>query len=149
MKRNILSALILLIALSLSAQKSLEGLWVGTVTGGIHSETGYKFEMIIEVEGGTIKGKSYVHLGPDEVIEMELRGRMYQDRSIYMQDIEFVATEGKEILPQFYRKYQFAYSRSIWESSLEGYWQEIREDAFHPNRKRGRIILKKVGKDKA
>lgn len=149
MKTTVLTALLLIILVPLNAQKSLEGLWVGTVTTGIYASSGYKFEMIIEVEGKTIKGRSFVHLGPDEVVEMELRGRMYQDRSIYMEDIEFITTEGKSTVPSFFRKYQFAYDRSIWESSLEGYWQEIRADTFHPKRQRGRVLLKKVSNDKA
>lgn len=149
MKKNLLLLLFSLITVFAVAQKSLEGLWVGTITDGIHSETGYKFEMIIEIEGKTIKGRSFVHIGPNEIIEMELSGRMYEDRSIYMKDMEFIPTEGKEVPPPFNRKYQFAYDRSIWESTLEGYWQEVRGDSFNPKRQRGKIILKKVGNTKA
>lgn len=138
-----------LISLGAIAQKSLEGLWVGTITDGIGSTTGLKFEMIIEVNDKEIKGRSFVHIGPDEVIEMELKGQMYQDRSIYMRDIQFIPTAGKEIPAPFSRKYQFAYDRSIWESTLEGYWQEVRGDALNPKRQRGKIILKKVKNTKA
>lgn len=150
MKKNLpLLLLFSLIGFSATAQNGLEGLWVGTITNGIESTTGYKFEMIIEIKNKTIKGRSFVHIGPDEIIEMELSGRMYEDRSIYMHDIQFVPTAGKEITPPFNRKYQFAFDRSIWESTLEGYWQEVRGDAFNPQRQRGKIILKKVGNTKA
>ena len=149
MKKNLLLLLGILASSILFGQKSLEGLWVGTITDGINSSIGYKFEMIIEIEDNQIKGRSFVHIGPDEIVEMELKGKMYQDRSLYMKDIQFIATEGKEVLPPFNRKYQFAYDRSIWESSLEGFWQEVRGDTFNPNRQRGRIILKKVGNSKA
>lgn len=149
--KRILLPLVLFSLLSVFsfAQKSLEGVWVGTITDGIRSESGYKFEMIIEVKGKTIKGRSYVHIGPDEVIEMELSGKMYEDRSLYMKDIQFIPTAGKEVPPPFNRKYQFAYDRSIWESTLEGYWQEVRGDTFNPKRQRGRIILKKMSNTKA
>ncbi len=139
----------MLLTIPAIAQKSLEGFWVGTITNGIRSDIGYKFEMIIEVKDNVIKGRSFVHIGPDEIIEMELRGKMYHDRSVYMTDVEFIASEGKEVLPPFNRKYQFAYFRSIWDSKLEGYWQEIRPDAFNPKRQRGKIILKKLSNTKA
>lgn len=150
MKKNLLLLLLLSLASLCSiAQNSLEGLWVGTITDGIGNTTGYKFEMIIEIKNKTIKGRSFVHISPDEIIEMELSGRMYKDRSIYMRDIQFIPTAGKEAPPPFNRKYQFAYDRSIWESTLEGYWQEVRGDTFNPKRQRGKIILKKVGNTKA
>ena len=149
MKKNRLLLLCVLMSVLATGQKSLEGLWVGTITDGIHSTTGYKFEMIIEIEDKNIKGRSFVHISPDETIEMELSGRMYEDRSVYMTDIRFIPTAGQNVTPLFNRKYQFAYDRSIWESTLEGYWQEIRDDAFHPNRQRGRIILKKLSNSKA
>ncbi|MCB0630779.1 MAG: hypothetical protein R2824_00630 [Saprospiraceae bacterium] len=149
MKNKLLLFAFSLMSVCSMGQKSLEGVWVGTITDGLKSTVGYKFEMILEIEGEEIKGRSYVHIGPDEVIEMELRGRMYWDRSLYMHDIQFIPTEGQDVLPPFNRKYQFAYDRSIWESTLEGYWQEIRDDAFNPKRQRGRIILKKTGNTKA
>lgn len=149
MKYKLLFLAFSLVSVCVTGQKSLEGVWVGTITNGIKSSTGYKFEMIIEIEGDVIKGRSFVHIGPDEIIEMELRGKMYWDRSIYMHDIEFIPTEGQDIEPPFNRKYQFAYDRSIWESTLEGYWQEVRSDTFNPTRQRGKIILKKTGNSKA
>lgn len=149
MKTTVLLLLCTLISFIAPAQKSLEGMWVGTITDGIHATTGYKFEMILEIEDKTIKGRSFVHIGPEQIIEMELSGRMYEDRSIYMTDIKFIPTAGQDVIPPFVRKYQFAYDRSIWESTLEGYWQEIRDDAFNPKRQRGRIILKKLGNSKA
>lgn len=149
MKINLLLIAFSLISVCAIGQKSLAGVWVGTITDGIKSTTGHKFEMIIEIEGDEIKGRSFVHMSPDEVIEMEVRGKMYWDRSIYLHDIEFIPTAGQKTAPPFSRKYQFAYDRSIWESTLEGFWQEIRGDTFHPNRQRGRIILKKTGNTKA
>ena len=132
------------------AQKGLEGLWEGTITkGGIYSEAGDRVELFLEVEGSKISGRSYVHMPDGKVVEMELKGSFYQDRSIYLEDIEFVPPADSSYVPPFSRKYQLIYTRSIWNNKLEGYWQQIIPTPFHSSRKRGRIFLKKVSSKKA
>ena len=60
--------LILLLFLFSSAtflygQRHLEGLWEGTITfGGLHSQKEHKFELLIQLDGSKLKGRSYVHL---------------------------------------------------------------------------------------
>ena len=135
---------------SLSAQKDIEGLWEGTITiGGIHSNDSYKFQLYLKSSGRKITGKSIVHLGNEEYIEMDVWGTWHGDRSVYMEEFKFIPVIGKEEEGQkapFYRKYQFIHNRSIWESKLEGYWQEITNDTFGQKRKRGRITLKRIDK---
>mgnify|MGYP006283230355 CR=1 FL=1 len=150
MRITLLLAMLLLAELPLSGQKHLEGLWEGYITkGGLHTEDGYKFELLIKLDGHRITGRSYIHLEEGKVIEMDVRGYLYQDRSISLKDIEFIPAAGSDLLPPFNRKYQMIYTRSIWESKLEGYWQEIITSPFDQRRDRGRIILKKNTGSKA
>lgn len=96
-----------------------------------------------------MKGKSYVHLEKGKVVEMEIRGVLYHDQSIYMADVEFIPLEGSGVKPRYTRKYQLMYRPSIWETTLNGYWQEIIPTPFFDGRDRGRIFLKKVKQNKA
>lgn len=127
------------------SQVSLEGSWVGTITtGGLNSKQTYKFELVLARSGkNTLKGRSFVHLSPSEVIEMDISGKLYGDQSIYLEDLVYLPSEGREATPPYDRKYELIFNRSIWDSNLEGFWQEKRPDPFFPMRSRGRIFLKK------
>ncbi len=150
MRNTVIIAVFLFIGLPLTGQKHLEGLWEGFITkGGLDQEDGYKFELLIKLDGHSVTGRSYVHLEEGKVIEMDVRGYIYQDRSMYLQDIEFIPAAGSSLMPPFNRKYQMIYTRSIWENKLEGYWQEIMSTPFDRRRDRGRIILKKATGSKA
>lgn len=141
---------LLSVPVTLTAQEDLEGLWKGTITaGGLESEESYTFELFLKKEGKKLTGKSYVHLERGKVIEMEVRGWLYGDMSIYMTDGEFIPVEGTGVKPRFYRKYQLMYRPSIWKTTLNGYWQEIIPQPFFDGRDRGRIFLKKVESEKA
>lgn len=129
--------------------KSVAGLWEGTLTvGGINSKSGYKFELWMEQRGSKIRGKTYLHLGDKQVIQMAIKGEMYNDRSIYFNEVEFIPAEGQPD-PPFHRRYQLIHNRSIWDSSLEGYWQEVTDEILSKKRHLGRIYLKKVDSSKA
>ncbi|MCB0546734.1 MAG: hypothetical protein KDD19_04050 [Phaeodactylibacter sp.] len=137
--------------LPLSAQKGLAGLWEGTIThGGIYSTNGHRFQLYLEVNEKYIKGRSYIHVTADSIVQMELRGQLYNDNSIYLEEVNQEWTEEEEAAieegaspEQFSRKYQFIYKRSLWDPSLEGYWQEVTPMPFHFKRERGRIFLEK------
>lgn len=131
-------------------QHRLAGQWEGQMTyGGLLSQKEYKLELFLQVEGSKVKGRSYVYYDPQTVITMDIRGRLYSDQSIYLEDIEFIPTEGVELEPPFNRKYQLLMDRSIWVTKLEGYWQEIIPEPFYTKRDRGRILLRKVKRSKA
>lgn len=127
------------------SQVSLEGSWVGTITtGGLNSKQTYKFELVLARSGkGVLKGRSFVYISPSEVIEMDISGKLYGDQSIYLEDLYYLPSEGRESTPPYDRKYELIFNRSIWDSNLEGFWQEKRPDPFFPMRSRGRIFLKK------
>ena len=140
--------------LPLGAQKTLaglNGLWEGTITeGGIYSNQGHRFQLYLEANEKYIKGRSYIHVSADSIVQMQLRGQRYQDNSIYLEEVDPTWTQEEEDAieegaspKQFSRKYQFIYKRSIWDPSLEGYWQEVTPTPFHFKRERGRIFLEK------
>ncbi|MCG8326547.1 MAG: hypothetical protein MI974_02620 [Chitinophagales bacterium] len=149
--KRLLIACFLCISMASFAQSGLAGIWEGTITyGGIESQTGYKFELFLELEGKYIKGRSYIYIRPDSIIHQDLSGRMYEDRSIYLKEVNVdysdpESFDSRDEVPEdlFVRKYQFIYNRSIWDSSIEGYWQEMIPTPFDYRRDRGRIKLKK------
>ena len=150
MEKTILRLLLIssfscLFGLTLLAQASIEGLWVGKITvGGIYSDTGYRFELYLDREGKHVTGRSYIYLNDTTKFEMDMRGIYFQDRSIYFEEVNYMPIEGQEEIPEFLRVYELMHKRSIWESTLNGYWQEKKLEKMGPNRKRGRVFLKKV-----
>jgi hypothetical protein len=132
-------------SLLLSAQSRLEGLWEGSITlDGIYSSKEHRFQMLIRYNSGSISGRSYIYLPNGEILEMEIQGRLYDDWSISVYDIKFIPIGGSSLKPPFKRKYQLLYQTSIWETTLNGYWQEIKEEALDKKRHLGRITLKKL-----
>lgn len=146
MKKNILLFLSLCGCIILSGQSRFDGLWEGELTyGGLASERSYRFQMWIKSNAaGSLWGRTYVYLSPEEVVEMQIEGRIYDDLSIYLVDKDFVPMAGREISPPFYRKYQLKFDRSIWETSLDGYWQQVIDAPMDIRRDRGRLKLIKV-----
>jgi hypothetical protein len=140
-----------ILPLSLPAQKALSGLWEGIITeGGLHTKDGHRFELFLQVQDGHIKGQSYIYVSKDSIITKRLSGKMYEDRSVYLEEAptrlgSWEEDEGSA--GEFSRKYQFVFKRSIWDSSLEGYWQDISTNSSSHKRQRGRIILKKKAHD--
>ena len=131
----------------LVGQKGLEGLWEGTITlGGIHSteKKTLKYELYLKKKGRRWQGKSIIYLENGETIETDIKGRFYEDRSMYFKDIAFAPKTNDQERPSFFRKYQLVYNRSIWSSELNGYWQENVFGPFEKKRRQGRIFLKKV-----
>lgn len=141
---------LVLVTTALSAQKQLNGLWEGVMTrNSLESSVGYRFELYLKTEGTAITGRSYLYLEDGEIIEMELSGYVYQDRSVYIQEVKWVKREGQKIEPPFLRKFQLVYERSIWENKLEGYWQEKKSGEVLKSKEYGRILLKRYVPDKA
>jgi hypothetical protein len=150
MKRTIITLLLFCLAgvAYVGAQSgALEGLWQGTMTlGGLESKKKVKFELYLQKKKSKIVGRSYLHLSDTRIIEMEVQGTLYGDLSIYLRESEFVPFPGteEEKPPEFNRKYQLMYMPSIWNTKMEGFWQEITGESFSENRKLGRIKLKKL-----
>ncbi len=135
---------------AIGQERFLEGLWEGEMTvGGLESQQGLRFELLLTTEGRQLSGRSYVYLQDGEVIEMKISGYWYQDQSLYLEDSQFLPAEGSSAEPVFGRKYQFLFKPSIFGTTLEGYWQQIIPEPFFEGRDRGRILLKKVKITKA
>lgn len=150
MLRTLLFTLALFSALTLSAQLQLDGLWEGTITtGGIESTKGYPVQLYLKRTGKKVTGRSYVYISETEIVEMELEGRLYDDLSIYIDEVEYISHQEGEELPDFLRKYQLIWNRSINGSAINGYWQEIRQEIFDTKRQRGRIFLRQIVNNKA
>ncbi len=132
-----------LLSLHTSAQKSIDGHWEGQITlGGLNGQRTIPLELYLVMDGATITGRSYLYVDDLNVIVMAIKGRLYGDRSAHIEEFEFFPTDNPELLPPFFRKYQFIYYRSIWDSRLEGFWQEIKsETPLDEKRERGRLIL--------
>ena len=133
--------------LALGAQKSggLEGLWKGSITlGGLEDQQQVPFELYLTWIKKELVGKSYLYLADGRVLEMEVRGTLYGDLSIYLEDQEFIPQPGQSGQPPYYRKYQLMYMPSIWNTRMEGFWQEIMPEYFSEKRRLGRIKLKKI-----
>lgn len=129
----------------LFAQSHMSGLWEGTITDGIHTKNGKKFSLYLNVEGNKISGQTRVIMENGRAVDMEVEGRLFHDRSMYFEEVKFLPVEGISADPPFNRKYQLFYFRSIFDSTIDGYWQDIRDKkVLDEKRPRGRIFLKKV-----
>ncbi len=130
------------------AQKGLDGRWEGTLTqNGTQSDQ--KFQLVIEVDGSEVRGRTYLFLEDKRVVEIDFTGRYYFDQSIYFEEVEIPEGMDVSLIPPFLRKFQAIYNRSIFGSTLEGYWQEVTDDIMGQKRSRGRIFLKKITGNKA
>ncbi|MEO0337908.1 MAG: hypothetical protein AAF242_01715 [Bacteroidota bacterium] len=136
-----------LFSISTNAQSSrLEGNWEGTITiGGLDSAEEIPFELYLKKDGNRqLVGRSYIHFDKDEIVEMEVKGTLFGDFSIYLKDTEFIPFPGEENDPPYERKYQLQYQPSIWSTKMVGFWQELTDQYFSEKRRLGRINLKKV-----
>jgi hypothetical protein len=144
--------LLLLPAMVLQAQKGLKGKWEGTITfGGYDKKQGEKFELYIENKGSQVLGRTFVYMDNSEVLVRKFKGRIYQDRSMYLEEIPDPALKNDTLSgnkPKL-RSYQFLYTRSIFDSTLEGHWQEMIKDPLRKNRAIGRIYMRKAENSKA
>lgn len=112
--------------------------------GGIYSNEALPMQLYLSsAKDGTVEGRSYVQLPDGTTLRMDLRGKIFSDRSIRLLETSFAGDEFNERLPKFNRKYQILFRDDIWNPELIGFWQEIKEEIFASNRRRGRMTLTK------
>jgi len=132
----------LLLSWASGAQGLLDGTWSGVLTF-----RGKEIPMSLQMDvsrKGKIRGTLYLYPAPGEVFTTKVSGRLYRDRSLSLQD-EMLAPEGAVGHERYYpRDYQLVFRRSIWESTLEGYWQEQIPTPLTPTSRKGRVFLKKM-----
>lgn len=131
----------------LFSQKRPVGKWEGTLTNGLHSQSGQRFELFLEIKGKVVRGKTFIYNENDEATAMDIEGTLYDDRSIYFEEVR--PSAGQSTDPVYTRKYQLLFTRSIWDSTLDGYWQEIHVSPLDQKRKMGKIVMKKAAGSKA
>lgn len=149
MRPIILAFALFTLASPVFGQLTLEGVWKGTLTTSIHSDRGYPFELYLYRDGSRVWGRSYVTVQADSTIVMDLQGQLHQDYSISLRETQFSGDRIRGPLAPFFRRYQLLFKRGLFDASLNGFWQEARDDSFYQGRKRGRIYLRKVKTDKA
>ncbi len=131
----------------LPGQSTLPGWWKGYLTVDLNSDKGYVLELFVKQDGRELSGRSRVYLSPTYIVEMEWTGRLYDDSSLYIEEVRSQTLPGLRV--PFKRKYQLLLNRGIYETSLKGFWQEINEDPLHPRRERGRVVLERAPPGKA
>ena len=137
------------VAFPLSGQLTLEGVWKGTLTTSLHGDRGLPFELFLYRDGSRIWGRSYLTIRKDSTIIMDLAGEMHRDRSISLREVRFGGDRVRGPLAPYRRRYQLLFKKGLFDASLNGFWQEIREGVLDEDRKRGRIFLRKEKTDKA
>lgn len=138
--------LLLLVPVHLAqAQAGLvEGIWEGELRlGGLEGQQKVKFELHLKADDQFLKGRTYLYTPEGEVHTLPVEGWIYSDRSIYLREVWPEDEPDEPTRPPFPRKFQLLFSRSIWETTLEGYWQQIHLDPFDHKRQRGRLLLQR------
>jgi hypothetical protein len=137
--------------MALVAQERLQGLFEGTLTvGGLESSRKLRIELFLRFTGREISGRSYVYLEKGQMVEMELRGYMYRDFSVYLQEIRHIPPDRPDqVRPPYFRKYQLQYSGNFEEVKLNGFWQEETAQPLSTGRAIGKVSLRKVKGSKA
>ena len=123
-------------------QQYLPGLWSGTLTQG--NET-YPVEIFIVRNKQKLSGQSYVHLPNGETVAAEVKGRLHEDLSLNLYDLKIVqpVEDLQDDSLHFPRHFQLLYRRSFNEMELRGYWQDWHHSAGDPQRRQGKIVLRR------
>ncbi len=142
MKKLLFLFPLLFFGTTVQAQKYLPGLWSGTLTQG---EDTYRVEIFLIRNQDYLTGQSYVYLPNGEVTASEIRGKLHQDLSMNVYDTKIVKpdAEVRSDSLHFQRHFQLLYSRSFDELELRGYWQDWHHSAGDPQRRQGKIILRR------
>lgn len=117
--------------------------------GGIYSDHALPMQLYLTTRGQEVTGRSYVTLPDGKILRMDLKGYIYHDRSLALAEINFVGDSDNDVIPEFNRQYQIVYKPDIWDSTLKGYWQEVTPQTFRPDRRRGRMTLRKQKDERA
>ncbi|MEM7571840.1 MAG: hypothetical protein AAF433_03015 [Bacteroidota bacterium] len=127
----------------LMAQRAteLDGEWEGYLTmGGLQDGQSTRIQLQIERSGRwQVVGQTYVIQADGRVQQMDIRGRIYQDFSMRLWEVE-PETEGVEAA--YKRQYQLIFKPDFSNATLNGYWQEISPYPTAEGLERGRVLLR-------
>ena len=136
---------------SLGAQESwIEGRWEGKITYALKKASlTLPFVLVLNMEGSKIRGRTYIFHGDTLIVSSDVVGRLYEDLSMRLQEVNTVASAGVDPgIHLFTRRYQLIVKRD-WEISIEGFWQEQINEPLYKKRRLGRVKLVRAHKDKA
>ena len=139
---------VLFFATASYAQHPLEGLWQGELVDSLGT---HRFELLLRLREGKVSGHSYYYHEDRLVTEMEVKGKFHRDHSVSLYDIRLIGGEdllltGKD---PYMRTYQLLFKRSVFGSSVKGFWQINDGTVGSRLRKVGRIELQKMKAGKA
>ena len=124
----------------LAAQQLLPGWWQGVIQD---QGKEYKIRIFIERNRQRLSGQTLIYLDNHEVIETQFHGRLHEDLSMNIYDLELPIPTTSDSTQYFKRKFQLIYHRSFNQLELNGYWQERHRSPTAPDLHKGRVFLKR------
>jgi hypothetical protein len=147
MYRFILIIVCLFTVNTLSAQRHLNGKWVGTITEGNEE---HRIEIVLSKKGRKIKARTYIFFSDSTSVEMVATGLWHGDRSMNLFEMKRIWPDAQDESDAFFtRTYQLLYQRSFNDFMIEGWWQEKEKGNYDRKRKFGKIYLEPVLTEKA
>jgi|GEM_PF-1622108 len=147
MKQFFKISFFILFSIPVFSQNNPSGFWEGVLT---FRASEHRFEMQIVVKKKKISGVAYLYKTDNEVVTMKIFGKLYWDHSMNIYDLKLtemgLEEAEKEETFSFQKEYQLVYNRSLWDSTLEGFWQEQIPELLDEHSKKGRIFLKRAKK---
>lgn len=129
-------------SLNISAQRALNGIWVGTLSQG--GET-YEIKLELKKDGRKLSGNSLVVLSDTSYIQLHVNGIYHADRSMNIYEITIVHPTSPDVEAGYFKRtYQLLYNRKFNDHFLEGWWQEKEKSATDENRRYGKIQLQRI-----
>lgn len=122
------------------SQKHLQGRWEGSL---IQDGKEYILKMDITRKGQKIKAEVYCITNDTTFTRTVANGRLYSDRSVYLEDIEIIFPSDPIEGLHFEKQFQLLYERDFNTITLNGYWQE-QKNVSKDYQKIGQIRLTKI-----
>ncbi len=123
-----------------TAQGRLAGFWEGEL---VKDGQTYPLQLYLVQQGSRLEGKSWLYEPDGRITEMNVFGIVHRDWSITLYEKTPPSGYLAGDLFDFPRDYQLLFERSIWEQTLEGYWQKQTGLPLQTDTPRGRVSLRK------
>lgn len=121
--KKYLWVLLLFFGISAFGQNNLTGLWLGKITqeeGGYAPD--YSFEIYINHDGKSIKGRSYVYV--DKIYAtFDISGSIHSGIYLELKDSEILDNKVNDGMEWCLKKYQLVFKVKEGVFHLEGFWQ--------------------------
>ena len=141
MRNTLLLAIILLLfPISSQAQKYLEGRWEGAL---VQHGKEYILKMDIKRSFSKVEAEIYCITNDTTFTRTVAKGRLYSDRSVYLEDFKIVFPDDPKTGIHFKKKFQLLYDRDFNTLTLDGYWQEL-GNISKVDQKIGQVRLKRI-----